>query len=85
MTQPTIVPGFQVYAAGSAEGFGAVRVMYPQGRPELLVWVEDAGEFTVALDAIREVQAGKVIVDVGRLDPRLRGAIARARGGGDGA
>ena len=67
---------FQVFALGSEEEFGAVRAV---GEDELVVYVEDL-EATRSFrwSAVVEVIEGKVIVDLARLDPPLREAIAAA-------
>jgi hypothetical protein len=70
MTSQRIEEGFEV--------FGAVRRVRPQGRAELVVYVENAGEFTVPLAAVEAVHSGKVIVAVGKLDKTLRRAIGHA-------
>jgi hypothetical protein len=69
--------GFQVYAVEGGEEFGAVRGYLPNANA-LVVYIENAGDFVVPLEAIHRVHDGKVIVDVGRLDARLREAIAHA-------
>ncbi|MDQ3830598.1 MAG: hypothetical protein M3361_15105 [Candidatus Tectomicrobia bacterium] len=69
--------GFQVYAEEGGETFGAVRGLVPQTKA-LVVYIENAGDFEVPAEAVRRVHDGKVIVDVGRLDTRLRAAIAQA-------
>jgi hypothetical protein len=70
--------GFQAYVADGGEEFGAVREIEPDGRPEIIIYVENAGDFTVPLDAIKAVHSEKVIVDCDKLDPRLRQAIGHA-------
>ncbi len=69
--------GFQVYAAEGGEEFGAVRGYMPNANA-LVIYVENAGDFVVPLEAVQRVHDGKVIVDVKRLDTRLREAIAHA-------
>jgi hypothetical protein len=69
--------GFQVYAVEGGEEFGAVRGYLPQANA-LVVYIENAGDFVVPLEAIQAVHDGKVIVDVGRLDAAVRQAIAHA-------
>jgi hypothetical protein len=67
--------GFQVFTAEGGEGFGAVRAVAAH---ELLVYVENAGEFVIRADAVSRVHDGKVIVDSKHLDPNLRRAIGHA-------
>ena len=69
--------GFQVYAEEGGETFGAVCGVVPQTNA-LIIYIENAGDFEVPAEAVRRVHDGKVIVDVGRLDARLRAAIAHA-------
>jgi hypothetical protein len=76
--QESITAGFQVFARGGAEEFGAVRDVCPGGRDELLVNVENGGDHCIPLDAILDVHDEKVIVDVARLPAALREAIAHA-------
>jgi hypothetical protein len=75
---PLIEIGFQVFASDGGEEFGAVRDVSPQGRPEIVVYVENAGDFTIPLQAVHAVHAQKVIVDIAKLDRKLRTAIGRA-------
>jgi hypothetical protein len=50
----------------------------PRGRRELVIYVENAGDFVVPLSAVKDVHAQKVILDRGKLDHRLRAAIDHA-------
>jgi hypothetical protein len=76
--QEEIAVGDQVFAVDGGEVFGAVRQVAPHGRPELVIYVENAGDFVVPLDAVEAVHAQKVIVDCNKLDARLREAIGHA-------
>ena len=42
------------------------------------IYVENAGDFTVPLDAVESVHSGKVIFNCAKLDRRLRQAIGHA-------
>jgi hypothetical protein len=76
MTENTkIAVGDQTFVADGGQEFGAVRQVFPD---ELLVYVENAGEFRIRMDAVRAVHFGKVIVDWNKLDARLREAIGHA-------
>jgi hypothetical protein len=75
---PPIEVGFQVFTQDGADEFGAVREVAPGGRPELIVNVENAGDFVVPLEAVQAVHSEKVIVALNRLDRSLRMAIGRA-------
>ena len=78
MASENVQEGFEVFVADDTEAFGAVRQVRPQGRPELVVYVENAGDFVVPLSAITAVHSQKVIVNRGKLDRRLRQAIGHA-------
>ena len=70
--------GYQTFVADGSDEFGAVRDVVPDGRPELVVYVENSGEFVVSLDAVTAVHDQKVILDPARLEPRLVEAIRKA-------
>jgi hypothetical protein len=73
--------GYQVFAADGGEEFGAVRQVLsngPNGQTELVIYVENAGDFTVPLDAVEAVHSQKVIVNCGKLGKALRRAIGHA-------
>lgn len=75
---PLIKIGFQTFTKDGGEVFGAVRAVAPNGEPVIVIYVENAGEFTVDLDAIQSVHAQKVVVDFSKLDKALRMAIEHA-------
>jgi hypothetical protein len=72
-----IQEGFEVFASDAGKPFGAVREIL-RGRRELVVYVENAGDFTIPLDAVKAVHAQKLIVEPNKLDARLRRAIGHA-------
>jgi hypothetical protein len=78
MPDEAMQEGFEVFVHDGEHAFGAVRQVKPHGRPEFVVYVENAGDFTVSLAAVRAVHSGKVIVDRGKLDAKLRRAIGHA-------
>jgi hypothetical protein len=78
MAQVAIKEGFEVFASETGKPFGAVRQVSPHGRPELVIYVENSGEYTVPLDAVIAVHPQKVLLNVGKLDKRLRAAIGHA-------
>ena len=49
MADEPIQQGFEVFVSDDNKPFGAVREVSPHGRPELVVYVENAGDFTIAL------------------------------------
>ena len=72
---PPIEVGYQAFAKGAEEEFGAVRQVRPQ---DLVVYIEDAGDTIIPLSAVTGVIEGKVIVDIQKLDEGVRRAIANA-------
>lgn len=70
--------GFQVFVEEGAEECGAVREVAPEGRAEIVVYIENAGDFIVPFDAIRSAHDGKVVLDPARIDEDLLAAIAHA-------
>jgi hypothetical protein len=69
--------GYQVFIKDGGEEVGAVRDLCG-GRPEILVYVENAGDFTVPLAAVKAVHYEKVIVDQSQLPEDMRLAVRRA-------
>jgi hypothetical protein len=67
--------GYQAFVSDGGEEFGAVREVSPS---DLLVYVENAGDFRVPLEAVQAVHAQKVIFRCDKLDRRLREAIGHA-------
>lgn len=76
--QEGIEIGYEAFVSDRDAAFGAVRDILPNGRPALVVYVENAGDFTVPLTAVAAVHAQKVILNCDRLDARLREAIDHA-------
>jgi hypothetical protein len=76
--QEAIEAGYQVFVADGGEDVGAVRQVAPDGQPELVIYVENAGDFFVPLTAVKAVHFQKVILDCEKLEPRLRQAIGHA-------
>lgn len=77
MSQERIEIGDQAFVADGGEEFGAIRAI-SMGRKELLVYVENAGEFVVPFTAVTAVHAGKVVFAAGKLDKKLLAAIGHA-------
>jgi hypothetical protein len=80
---PLIEVGFQVFASDGGDVFGAVRDVAPGGRPEIVVYVENSGDFSIPLLAVQSVHSQKVVVDAVKLDPRVRAAIQKAHASED--
>jgi len=78
MVHETIQEDFEVYVHDGEVAFGAVRQVSPDGRQEIVVYVENGGDFTVPLSAVRDVHDEKVILDCAKLDRKLREAIGHA-------
>jgi len=73
MREP-IEPGFMVFVADGELGVGAVREVHAENR-ELVVNIENGGDFTLPAEAIRDVHEGKVILDVDHLPQAMRKAL----------
>jgi hypothetical protein len=76
--QEAIEIGYQVFIVDGGEEFGAVREVAPQGREELVIYVENAGDFVVPITAVEAVHSQKVILNYNKLEPRLQQAIRHA-------
>lgn len=75
---PLIKEGFQAFSTEGGDEFGAVRAVAPGGQPEIVVYVENSGDFTIPLTAVHAVHDGKIIVDLAKVDSVLRAAISKA-------
>ncbi len=75
MSYAPIEDGYDVFVHDGDVKVGAVRQV---DRTHIVVYVENAGDFTVPRTAVREVEAGKVVLDCGKLDLSLRRAIGHA-------
>ncbi len=73
-----IEEGFEVFCHDGDVAIGAVREVAPHGRPELVIYVENAGDFRVPFDAVHAVHDQKVILNRNKLDMRLQQAIGHA-------
>jgi hypothetical protein len=69
--------GFQTFLSDGGEEFGAIRYISPNGR-QLTIYVENAGEFIVPIEAVVSVHSQKVMLDGRKLDRALRNAIGHA-------
>jgi hypothetical protein len=70
-----IEEGFDVFVHDGQKAFGAVRQVH---RHEIVIYVENGGDFRVPLTAVKAVHDEKVVLDSGRLDAPLKEAIRRA-------
>lgn len=69
----TIQPGFMVFLADGQDAAGAVREV--KGGTQLIVNIENGGDFIVAFDAVRAVHDDKVILDHDRLPAPMQEAL----------
>lgn len=72
--------GFDVFLHDGEKSFGAVRRIR---KDAIVVYVENSGDFEIPLNAIKDAEAEKVILDSVRLDAKLLDAIRRAHTGED--
>lgn len=73
----TIQEGFMVFTADGATGIGSVREVR-RAQSQVVLYIENAGDFVVPFADIRDVHSDKVVLDLERLDPALRAAIGHA-------
>jgi hypothetical protein len=76
--QESIEPGYMVFVADGDVGVGAVREVHADSR-ELVVNIENGGDFTLPAKAIRDVHEGKVILDMEHLPRAMRQALKHPR------
>jgi hypothetical protein len=76
----TIQEGFDVFVHDGEKAFGAVRQVHGHA---IVVYIENAGDFTVPLSAVKEVHDEKVVLDRGKLAADLKKAIVHAHQGED--
>lgn len=69
---------YEAFVSDGDAAIGAVHEVAPQGRPELVIRVENAGDFSVPFSAVEAVHDGKVVLTCRKLDMRLRRAIGHA-------
>jgi hypothetical protein len=78
-----IQEGFDVFLHDGEKAVGAVRQVSPHGRPEIVVYIENAGDFAVPLSAVEDVHFEKVILHSARIGKRLKDAIGHEHQGED--
>ena len=71
--QQTIEPGFRVFLGEGMDGAGAVRAVNEDGA--VVINIENAGDFTLPMSAIRDVHDDKVILDFAQLSMPMREAL----------
>ncbi len=67
--------GDQAFLTDGGEEFGSIRAVGPS---KVLLYVENAGEFEVGIEAVTAVHFGKVIFSLDKLSHPLRQAIGHA-------
>jgi hypothetical protein len=82
MTTFQVGEGYEVFLADGQKAFGAVREV-SRNRQDIIVYVENAGDFSIPASAVLRINAQKVIVDRHKLEPRLIEAITRAHSAED--
>ncbi len=75
-----IQPGFDVFLHDGEKAFGAVRQVR---KDEIVVYIENAGDFEIPLSAVKDAESEKVILDSAKIDSKLKEAIRRAHSGED--
>ena len=68
-----------VFLHDGDSAIGAVRHAPHPGHPDLVVYVENAGDFLVHPDAVVDVHFNKVILDGDKLDAKLCAAVGHVR------
>ena len=71
-----------VFVADGQAGVGAVREVR-KGTSEMVVNIQNAGDFVLPLTAVHDVHSGKIILDLDRLDAPLREALKHLHDGED--
>ena len=75
MWHEKIREGFDVFLKDGGHAFGAVREVRNN---EIVVYIENSGDFIIPMASVKEVEAEKVVLDGTKLDAKLREAIRRA-------
>jgi len=55
MTSERIQEGFDVFIHDGDKAVAAVRQVFPGGKPEIVIYVENAGDFVVPMTAVKDV------------------------------
>jgi hypothetical protein len=78
MTSERIQKGFDVFIHDGDKAVGAVRQVYLGGKPEIVIYVENAGDFVVPISAVKDVYAEKVVLNLALLSLELKQALGHA-------
>ena len=71
--------GDQVFTAEGTDPVGAVRELRSGSHPALIVYIENSGDITIPVPAIRAVHDGKVVLDLDKLEEGVRRALGHVR------
>ncbi len=75
-----ILSGDMVFLAEGREGIGAVREVSEVG---IVIYVENAGEFEIAMSAVRSAHDRKVVLDPAKVGAKVLAAVRHAHDGED--
>lgn len=75
MTRERIQEGFDVFIHDGEKAIGAVRQVSPGGKPDIVIYVENAGDFVVPISAVKDVYAEKVLLNSALLSLELKRAL----------
>jgi hypothetical protein len=78
MAKLNIQMGDQVFLHDGEVAFGTVQRHPPNDAKEIVIYVENAGEFLVPVSAVKAAHDGKVLLDKGKLHQELLEAISHA-------
>ncbi|HTS79233.1 MAG TPA: hypothetical protein VMH40_01425 [Myxococcaceae bacterium] len=71
--------GDQVFTAEGTDPVGAVRELRSGSHPALIVYIENSGDISIPVPAIRAVHDGKVVLDLDKLEEGVRRALGHVR------
>jgi hypothetical protein len=71
--------GDQVFTAEGEGPVGAVRELRSGPHPALIVYIENSGDISIPVPAIRAVHDGKVVLDPDRLEDKVLRALGHVR------
>jgi len=71
--------GDQVFTAEGTDPVGAVRELRSGSHPALIVYIENSGDISIPVPAIRAVHDGKVVLDLDELEEGVRRALGHVR------
>ena len=80
MTANVVKEGFDVFVHDGEDAIGAARKVQSHA---LVIYLENAGDFTVPLTAIQNADEDKVVLNCRKLEFRLKQAIGHAHQGED--